>query len=240
MPASDEIQSQTQVGPTAWPSDPDDWWWEDKATELRHTGLDRVRESAKNWETSIATLLGVFATVAFVKGPDTFKDLSGWPRWLAAFLVLAAALVAASALILAGVISQGMPRLYGYIGGERLKRWTQETSKSAIRLLWWSRGLALAAVLLIFAATATTWFASFTQKKTASSVETVAVLGDSHVICGALTRKAGTNELSLAVSMGRTKAVTHKSGKTTTTSTTVTTTVPLSGARSVTPVDSCP
>jgi ABC-type Fe3+-hydroxamate transport system substrate-binding protein len=100
--------------------------------------------------------------------------------------------------------------------------------------------LALAAVLLIFAATATTWFASFTQKKTANAVDTVAVLGDGHVVCGALTSRAGTNELSLALSSKQAKTVTDKGGKTTTTSSTVTTTVALTGAKSVTPVDSCP
>jgi hypothetical protein len=58
----------------------DDLLWEKEATAARHSALDNVRATAKDWSQSIGLILGAFTTAAFLKGPGGFHRRA-W-RWL--------------------------------------------------------------------------------------------------------------------------------------------------------------
>src|SRR5262245_4283151 len=94
--------------PEQWGTAPDDARWEDEAIEEHHQGLAAIRASAARWGETIGALLGVFALVAFVKGPDTFTDITGSKAEAAALLVALAAAAAAAAVLLAALAAQGI------------------------------------------------------------------------------------------------------------------------------------
>lgn len=82
--------------------------WDEKAAAAREEfGLPVIRATAKTWGASIAGLLGILSTVAFVAGPDNLvKDVGGTEADVAAWLILAAAAIAAIAVTLAILAEQ--------------------------------------------------------------------------------------------------------------------------------------
>jgi hypothetical protein len=181
---SSEGESEKRLPLTGWPANDDDWRWETQAAELQHTSLERVRESAGNWAASISALLGILGIVAFVKGPETFSGASTRARSASAGLILLAAALAVVSFLLATLAAQGAPRVQFGIGGAALKRWSQRRAKRAVNQLRWSRSLAVVAVVLVFAATAVTWFSTFSQRD--RPVPVVAIFQDGRAACGNL------------------------------------------------------
>jgi hypothetical protein len=190
--AVDDDTAKVQSGRTEWPATPDDWWWERQAETLQRTGLDRVRQSAKGWAGSIGTLLGIFATVAFVRGPSSITAANGNARWLAAGLIIGASVAAAIAFVIASLLTQGVPRRYSGVDGASLKRWVQERAAHAVELLWWSRGLALSAALAVVAATAIVWVSALHAKHHEQAFLVRFI--DGTVTCGSLGREPGDQQ----------------------------------------------
>ena len=56
--------------PNRWPVSADDRKWDTEADDLRHKSLTNVRGVAEKWLGSIATVLGIIATILLIQGPE--------------------------------------------------------------------------------------------------------------------------------------------------------------------------
>jgi hypothetical protein len=180
--------------PEQWGFAPDDARWEDEATEEHHKGLVTIRASATKWGESIGALLGVFALVAFVKGPESFTDVSGTEAEAAALLVVAAAALAAAAVLLAALAAQGIPENVRLLDGWALRTLTAARTRSAAKQLGWSRVLAVCAAMLVLFAVGMTWLAALRERDEAEPAAQRALLinaAGGEVVCGTLTITAG-------------------------------------------------
>ena len=95
-------------------------YWEQRATELSRTSLETIRASATAWAATTTALLGVFGTVAIVKGPDSISALQGTSRDVVTGLVVGAAVVAFTSVLATGYASRGPTKRYAPLTGLRL------------------------------------------------------------------------------------------------------------------------
>ncbi len=189
--------------PTTWGIDPDDWRWENDAHELLHTGLEQVRKTATAWGATISVLLGIFSTVAFIKGPETFNDLSAdWVAALAAALIVASALLAGAAVLLAALAAQGIPHWVKQLDGWALKSYYKDQARKARLELAWSRVLAVLAALGVIVGISFTWFETLGQSAPSPKPQPALVTIGGTVKCGALT-VAPNGDLLFAVGPSR-------------------------------------
>lgn len=63
--------------PPNWDSTDEATYWALEAEKARREQLVKAREVAKNWGQSIAGLLGVLGTAAFLKGPESLDKVPG-------------------------------------------------------------------------------------------------------------------------------------------------------------------
>jgi hypothetical protein len=173
--------------------------WDEKAAAARDEfGLPGVRATAKTWGASIAGLLGILSTVAFVAGPtDLVKEVGGTEADVASWLVLGAAALAAVAITLAIVAEQGIPRYVGDLNGWTLRSLTEKRAKAAARQLTASRYLVLLSLLLILLATGIAWMTALTGEENVATQEAI-VVTTAGALCGTLTDADG----SLALKIG--------------------------------------
>ena len=179
--------------------------WNKEADDLRHTSLDRVRKTAEAWGASITTALGVFALVAFVKGPDAIKDvptgagkgvtlsIAGWAigpfdaAETAAVTIFAAAVLVIVAVILAALAAQGSPSWNPKFVGTTLQNAVATQSKRAVRELLWSRILTIVALTLVLFGLWVVWWATIDAKQKAPAPTTDAIVGSgTAMVCGVL------------------------------------------------------
>src|SRR6266850_6443688 len=101
-------------------------YWITQLEEQRRSGLKTVRESAAKWQGTIAALLGIFGSAAFIKGPSTFKDLGAGEPWSSLLLgaVFIAAAVAFAGLGSTVLAAQGIPKIEHYWTSVDLRKWT--------------------------------------------------------------------------------------------------------------------
>src|SRR5262245_33995733 len=160
------ILGESQVTPDPQPPPEHPFWgsneaqeWDEKAGAARGDfGLKPIRDVAKTWAGSIAALLGILGTVAFVAGPkDLAKDVGGREAEIAAWLILAAAAVAAIGLTYAIMAEQGYPRWSPDLNAWTYRSLTQKRADKSAAQLRNSRYLVLLALLLIIAATGIAW-----------------------------------------------------------------------------------
>lgn len=182
--------------PPGWGINPDDKKWEQEAEKLAHTALADVRESAKNWAASIAALLGIGSTVAFVKGEETFAKLSPTEGNFAFWLAVSAAILAGVAIALATFAAQGTPQRFKSVDGWTLSKISRDRSQKATVLLLWSRVLAIVAAIAIFGGFGMAWKTSIATEDTTSGVSAIAATDDGTVRCGEL-KTASDGALSL-------------------------------------------
>lgn len=131
-----------------WPLDADDRKWDSEADELRHKSLSNVRGVAEKWLGSIATVLGIIATILLIQGPEKLTDLKSADPESVVVLSLVAGVAAIVGLVSAIYAAQGLPRSVGYIDGFRLKELNQRRTKQAILAMTISR-LAITVALLM-------------------------------------------------------------------------------------------
>lgn len=174
--------------PATWGQAADDRRWDDEAAEAQHQQLALVRAAAAAWGTAISSLLGVFALVAFVKGPTTFTDVKGSAASAAALLVLLAAVAAAVAVLLAALAAQGVPRDLAILDGWELRHQTAVRARTATVQLAWSRILGVLAALIVLAAVGLTWLTALHQSQAEKSQQLLLVTKDGVVHCGTLVK----------------------------------------------------
>lgn len=177
---------------------PDDEYWEQQATTARREQLKNVRAVATSWQASIAAILGVFGTVAFVKGPSQFGDVQTLPQGLLIATILIAAVLAGVALVCAALAAQGGFHKYDVLTGVALEKSQAESAGRAVRMLAFSRWLAIAAAVLVAVGSAVAWLATVTTEATAA--ETVVVIySDGVVRCGELRTGSATGSAKLKI-----------------------------------------
>lgn len=191
-------------------------YWEQRAAELSRTSLDTIRTSATAWASSTTALLGIFGTVAVVKGPDTLAQLSGVVQAVVAGLVIGAAVVAFVSVLTTALASRGPVKKVSSLTGPKLKLWTIRTASRARLLLRIGQSTALLAALAVLAAGVTAAVAGMDQSSAFYLVRT----SGGTLQCGQLAEQ--NHQLRLTDSSGATiLALT-------------------SGVAAVTPVTSCP
>jgi hypothetical protein len=219
----------------------DDDRWKKEAVDARHTGLATVQSKAESWGKSIEAILGAFAIVAFIKGPEALGDLPTGPkvtyflgvkgvpfvgdvgrlidpaRSVVLLIFLASAMVIV-AVALAAIASQGVPTWTRILGAQNLRDNAVAATKRAIRYLQFSRILTLGAALLVFAALAIAWTAVLDNPDEPKAQEAIVSSADG-TLCGAL--QAGPD--------GTLNIVPKGAGST-----------PVSASSQITLVESCP
>jgi len=230
---------QTVVVPAPAPARPvvdDDEQWEKEACEARHTALTKVQATADAWSKSIGAVLGAFALVAFIKGPEALKDLpTGAParvtmpviNWTVdagpavVDLIFLAAIATSIAVVTAAVAAQGVPGWDRILDGPTYMERVTSSTRRAIDLLRWSRLTTLLAAVLLFAGLAIAWQATL-QKLAAATPPTQAAIVSAPGAppqCGVV---AGADDGSLTFAVAKASPV------------------PLPALASVTLVDECP
>jgi hypothetical protein len=127
-------------------------YWEERANDLSRTSLDTIRASATAWAATTTTLVGVFGTVAVVKGPDTLAQLAGADRDAVTGLVIGAAAVAFVSVLATAYASRGPTKRYSPLTGVQLKLWTMKTTRQARAALLAGQATAIVSALCILAA----------------------------------------------------------------------------------------
>jgi len=184
--------------PDGWDGSNASQEWDEKAKGAGSDfGLTGIRETAGKWATSIAALLGVLSTVAFVAGPsDLAKDVGGTEAEIAAWLILGAAAFAAIATLLAALAEQGVPQHSDSLTGWVYRNLTEKRAKQAAGQLMASRVLAIVALLAIVTATGIAWLSAVTGDEKAASQSAIVQFAEG-TACGTVT-KSGT-QVSLTV-----------------------------------------
>jgi hypothetical protein len=205
--------------PDGWDSTTDGDYWNAKADEARHEQLVRARDAAKNWGQTIAALLGIFATVAFIKGPESLDKIPGDNAYAVVAMIAAAGAAAALAVYYAAIAAQGTPKQVKNFDGWRLKHITQADAASVAGQLRASRAFALIAAVTLLGAMGVAWLASLSARGGETKGQTLLVVTQAGVpTCGTLARG---DDGKLVLKFGETN-------------------VPLADVGKVVEVDSCP
>jgi hypothetical protein len=173
--------------PDDWDASPDGFKWNLEAESARREQPTRVRDAAKAWGETIAVLLGIFGTVAFIKGPESLDKVPGDDAYAVAGLIIAAGAGAIISVYLAAIAAQGRPRQLENLDGWRLRESTISGAKGAAQFLAWSRRFVLAAVATLFLAMLAAWLSTLAKREPAAG-QAVVVMSREGPECGTLTR----------------------------------------------------
>ncbi|GEM_PF-7055088 len=177
-------------------------YWEQRANELSRTSLETIRASATAWAATTTALLGVFGTVAIIKGPDSISALEGTSRDVVTGLVVGAAVMAFTSVLATGYASRGPTKRYTPLNGLKLAAWTRRSARSAHTALLVGQATGIAAALLVLAAGITVTVSGSGGGSAPSSESFLVRTSDGAVQCGVLRRSG--NHLVLADSSGAT------------------------------------
>src|SRR4051812_43514673 len=90
-------------------------YWADQVDELHHSALKNVRDMATKWQAAIIALLGAFATITFVWGPEKLEKYPLAPgpwRGVSLFMLVIGGVSGIVAAILLSLASIGIPQKY--------------------------------------------------------------------------------------------------------------------------------
>ena len=157
----------------AWYSTIEAQVWDEKLRAAADDfGLAGVRSAATAWGASITALLGVFAAVAVVKGPDSLTAVGGWPAQLAAVLIILATSLGIVAVLLCALAAQGVPVWKEGVDAWSYRAAIKDRARKATWQLHLSRYLIVVVLILVTEAVAVTWLASVTQSTTTTQERT--------------------------------------------------------------------
>lgn len=136
--------------PADIPPPPDRSDWDEAAEQFLLDLLKNVQASANVWSGAIATLLGLFGTVALVTGPSDVTKLGPDMKGAVITLTLLAGVLAGIALVLV-TLAQQLPRVRseGWSGGV-YRAYVVKNAGTARRRLDWGRLLGIAAGAVVF------------------------------------------------------------------------------------------
>ena len=180
----------TPPAPNGWYASVEGQEWAEKLSAAAGDfGLAGTRTAATAWGASITALLGIFAAVAVIKGPDSLTAVGGWPAQVAAVLIILATGVGIVAVMLCALAAQGVP-----VWKDGVNAWTFRTAirsraRVATSQLTASRYLVVVLLVLVAEAMGVTWLAAV-GPGAAKSVHAI-VVTNADVICGELISQDG-------------------------------------------------
>jgi hypothetical protein len=185
--------------------------WDDEAVKFHVDQLTRVHGIAEKWTGTVATLLGIFSSVAIVSGAATLdKVTSEGLRWTIFGLVAAAGIAAIVSIVTGALAAQGTvsTRFTNWDGHALRSFVTDETPKAACKLTV-SRYTGSAAAGLVFLTGLLGLLAAALPGEAPSPASVVVVDGNGQLRCGKLQKQGdGTVTLDGKSVPGRVSQVT--------------------------------
>ncbi len=138
-----------------------------------------MRKAAEQWRIGLGALTGTLTTIAILKGPTTFRELTFESR-----LWVVLALMVAFVFLLAGswcAMRAALPHLGStYDSGDDLRRWTDAEATRSVKFLLFAQIFTPLALLFLALGTGISWLDSGESPKTLLAV----VLADGSKMCG--------------------------------------------------------
>jgi hypothetical protein len=127
--------------------------WEEEAVKFHVEQLTRVRGAAEKWTGTVATLLGVFGTVAAISGTATLDKINSDDlRWTIVGLVSVAGVAAIVSIAVGALAAQGaVPKRRENWSGVTYRSWVTDETPKAAKKLAIARVAGLIAAGLVFA-----------------------------------------------------------------------------------------
>lgn len=183
------------------PPPPDADAWEKAAEEFYIGSLEKIRGSAEKWCGTVATLLGLFGTVAIVSGPTEIAKIpEAWLRTTVIGLIVLAGVAAGTAVVVGAFAAQGIPKERARWDGETYRAYVVGNSSTARTQLLVSRAAGIAAACIVFAGGVLLLIgANGAVGAKTPSAEVVVVTRGGGVECGELGRTSGEVTVNGAV-----------------------------------------
>lgn len=173
--------------------------WQSRADELVFDEYPRIQAVAEKWAGTIGALTGLFSIAVLVKGPQDISKLPLGFKILAGVFLGGALVAAFFSVYRAALAAQGTSRR-AYLDATTLPNLYHDAAERATSHLWWSRRLAVVAVIFIILTIALTWYVP-PENPTAVPVNVLVVQRSGSVECGVLRASTqGKPVLSLEVS----------------------------------------
>ncbi|MFD5793409.1 hypothetical protein ACFWIO_07675, partial [Streptomyces diastatochromogenes] len=131
--------------------------WAELARELEFTRLPELRRQAEGWRTGLTGLTALLAVLVLLKGRDDLAGLPAWARDSATGLLLAAFLLLTTGSLLAVRAAHGAPEREILLGGQALRRWTEQETARVTRALAWASLCCVLGVVLVVGARGGRW-----------------------------------------------------------------------------------
>ncbi|UNZ18146.1 hypothetical protein [Streptomyces sp. 891-h] len=155
--------------------------WAELAREMEFTRLPELRRQAEGWRTGLTGLTALLAVLVLLKGRDNLADLPDIARAIATGLLVTAFVLMTAGSLLAVRAAHGAPEREILLGGQALRRWTEQEAARVTRALAWASLCCVLGVILVAGALVVAWV--MTQ---ASGTHEVMVRTDTGVVCGKL------------------------------------------------------
>ncbi|WP_134037937.1 hypothetical protein [Streptomyces bluensis] len=155
--------------------------WAELARELEFTRLPELRRQAEGWRTGLTGLTALLAVLVLLKGRDNLADLPDTARAIATGLLVTAFVLLTTGSLLAVRAAHGAPEREILMGGQALRRWTEQEAARVTRALAWASLCCVLGVILVVGALVVAWVTT-----RAPGTHEVMVRTDTGVVCGEL------------------------------------------------------
>ncbi|WAZ23019.1 DUF3806 domain-containing protein [Streptomyces cinnabarinus] len=151
------------------------------ARELEFTRLPELRRQAEGWRNGLTGLTALLAVLVLLKGRDNLGDLPGSARATATGLLMTAFVLLVTGSLLAARAAHGSLEREVLLGGQALRRWTEQEVARVTRALAWARLSCILGVILVVGALMVAWVTTRD-----SGTQPVVVRTNTDVVCGEL------------------------------------------------------
>ncbi|MEV0223105.1 hypothetical protein [Streptomyces sp. NPDC050704] len=155
--------------------------WAELARDLEFTRLPELRRQAEGWRTGLTGLTALLAVLVLLKGRDNLADLPSVARATATGLLFTAFALLTMGSLLAVRAAHGAPEREILLGGQALRRWTEQEAARVTRAVAWASLCCVLGVILVVGALVVAWVT--TQD---SGTHPVVVRTGTRVVCGEL------------------------------------------------------
>lgn len=155
--------------------------WAELARELEFTRLPELRKQAEGWRTGLTGLTALLAVLALLKGRDNLGGLPDTARATATGLLITAFVLLVTGSLLAVRAAHGAPEREILLGGQALRRWTEQEVARVTRALAWASLCCVLGVILVVGALVVAWVTT-----EHSDTHPVVVSTGTAVVCGEL------------------------------------------------------
>ncbi|MFK0049906.1 hypothetical protein ACIQU4_38530 [Streptomyces sp. NPDC090741] len=160
--------------------------WAERARELEFTRLPELRRQAEGWRTGLTGLTTLLAVLMLLKGRDNLAELPDWARALATGLLVSAFVLLVVGSLLAVRAAHGVPGGEILLGGQALRRWTEQEASRVKRALSRASACCVLGVVLVVGALLLSWVTTET-----APTHLVEVRTNTGGLCGELVAADG-------------------------------------------------